>query len=145
MAGEATRYISSFIIELLSDFTCFATAKLDLDPTDLAIICLVAAESTREIRKDPYVARQFGGEKQVFPDIERPPVSVKFIHTRLGLSRETTRRRVAELVGRGLLKRGKGGVYFPAQTGDDDYTLEIRNYLVRKFDALIAVRDSLPG
>jgi DNA-binding MarR family transcriptional regulator len=144
MAGEATRYIASFIVEFFSDFMCFAIKQNNLTPEEVVIICLVAAESTREIRKDPFAMRHFGTEEFAFPDTERPTVSVKVIHTRLGLSRETTRRKVAGLVERGFLKRTRGGVFLPAQTGEDDYTREIRNFLVRKLDVLNAYRDKMP-
>jgi hypothetical protein len=144
MAGASTRYIASFIVELFSDFMCFAVKQNDLTPEEVAIICLVATESTREIRKDAFAARHFGGEDYAFPDVERPAVSIKFIHTRLGLSRETTRRKVADLVSRGFLRKVKGGVILPAQTGDDDFTKETRNFLVRKLDVVNAYRSKIP-
>jgi hypothetical protein len=144
MAGASTRYIASFIVELFSDFMCFAIKQNGFSPEEVAIICVVATESTREIRKDAFAARQFGGEDYAFPDTERPAVSIKFIHTRLGMSRETTRRKVADLVERGFLKRTKGGVILPAQTGEDDYTREIRSFLVRKLDAIGAYRNKMP-
>jgi len=144
MQGAATRYISSFIIEFLSDFMCFAIELNDLTVEEVAIICLVAAESTREIRKDPFAMKTFGNEDFVFPEAERPTVSVKVIHTRLNMSRETTRRKVADLVDRGFLKRGKRGVYLPAQTGNEDYTKELRTFLVRKLEVLNAYRERIP-
>lgn len=144
MSVASTRYVSSFIVELVSDFMCFAAEQLGLAPDEIAIVCMVASESTREIRKDAFATRTFGGEDFAFPDDERPPVSIKFIHTRLGMSRETTRRKVAGLVERGFLKRVKGGVILPAQTGDDDYTSEIRRFFVRKLEVLAAYRDRIP-
>jgi hypothetical protein len=144
MAGEATRYIASFIVEFFSEFMCFAIKQNNLTPEEVAIICLVATESTREIRKDPFAMRHFGTEDFAFPDTDRPVVSIKVIHTRLGLSRETTRRKVAGLVERGFLKRTKGGVFLPAQTGEDDYTKEIRTFLVRKLKVLETYRDRIP-
>jgi hypothetical protein len=118
--------------------------KFDMSPDEVAIVCLVAPEATRELRKDAFATRTFGGEDQAFPDIERPAVSIKFIHTRLGLSRETTRRKVAGLVERRFLKRAKGGVILPAQTGDDDYTLELRGFMLRKLEVLEAYRRKIP-
>ena len=144
MAGASTRYIASFIVELFSDFMCFAVKQNDLTPEEVVILCLVASESTREIRKDVFAARHFGGEDFVFPEPERPVVSIKFIHTSLGLSRETTRRKVADLVERGFLKKAKGGVILPAQTGEDDYTKEIRSFLVCKLDVISAYRNKMP-
>jgi hypothetical protein len=144
MPGEATRYISSFIVELFSDFMCFAIELNNLSPDEVAILCLVGTESTREIRKDPFARRNFGKEDFVFPDAERPAVSIKFIHTKLGLSRETTRRKVAALVERGFLKRARGGVFLPAQTGEDDFTRELRPFLVRKLEVLKSYSEKMP-
>lgn len=144
MEGAATRYVASFIMEFFSDFMCFAIEQNNLSPDEVAILCLVASESTREIRKDPFAMRHFGKEDFAFPDTERPTIGIKVIYTRLGLSRETTRRKVASLVQRGFLKKGKGGVFLPAQTGEDDYTKEIRNFLIRKLEVLNTYRDKMP-
>jgi hypothetical protein len=143
MSGAATRYVASFIVEFFSDFICFAVQQNNLTPEEIAIICLVASESTRAIRKDPFAMRSFGTEDFAFPDTERPAVSIKVIHTRLGLSRETTRRKVAHLVERGFLRKAKGGVILPAQVGEDDYTKELRNFLIRKVEVLNSYRDKM--
>lgn len=144
MTGKPTRYIASFFVEFFAEFMCFSVEKFQLAPDEIAIICLVASESTREIRRDPFATRNFGGEERAFPDMERPAVSIRTIHTRLGLSRETTRRKVASLVERGFLRRGRGGVFLPAQTGSDDFTQELRTFLVRKLDVLDAYRAKMP-
>ena len=144
MTGVATRYVASFFVEIFSDFIGFSVEKFDLPPEDIAILCLVASESTRALRKDPFTTRTYGKEDRAFPDCDRPTVSIKFIHTRLGMSRETTRRKVARLVERGFLKRATGGVFYPAQIGEDDFTEELRRYLVRKLDQLIAYRNKMP-
>lgn len=143
MESQSTRYIASFIVEFFSDFMCFAIKQNDLAVDEVAIICLVAAESTREIRRDPFAMRKFGNEDFAFPDVERPSVSIKTIHTRLGLSRETTRRKVAGLVERGFLKRANGGVFLPAQTGADDYTKEVRSFLARRLETLNSYRSKI--
>jgi hypothetical protein len=144
MSGAASRYIASFIIELFSEFMRFGVHQNDLTVEEVAIICLVASESTRELRKDLFVARTYGSEATVMPDEARPTVSLKFIHTSLGMSRETTRRRVAGLVERGYLRRSGRGVYFPAQTGADDFTYEIRGFLMRKLKDLNAYLGKIP-
>ena len=144
MSGAASRYVASFFIELFSDFLRFGVHQNDLTVEEVAIICLVAAESTRELRKDPFATHTFGREGAAIPDEARPSVSLKFIHTSLGMSRETTRRRVAGLVERGYLKRSGRGVYFPAQTGADDFTFEIRSFLVRKLKDLNAYLGKIP-
>lgn len=144
MKSAATRYVSSFFIEVFSDFLSFAIHQNDLTPEEVAIICVVAAESTRELRKDPFAARNFGAEDIVLPDGDRPPVSLKYIYTTLGLSRETTRRKVGDLVERGFLRRAGRGVILPAQVGEDDYTTEIRAFLVRKLEVLNSYLAKMP-
>ncbi|TAD83707.1 MAG: hypothetical protein EAY70_01855 [Sphingomonadales bacterium] len=144
MENASTRYVASFFVEVFSDFLRFAVHQNNLAPEEVAIICVVAAESTRELRRDPFATRNFGTEAVVLPDAARPVVSIKFIHTSLGMSRETTRRKVAGLVERGFLKRGGRGVYLPAQVGEDDYTKEIRAFLLRKLSVLNAYLAKMP-
>jgi hypothetical protein len=144
MKGAATRYVSSFFIEVFSDFLSFAIHQNDLTPEEVAIICVVGAESTRELRKDPFATRNFGAEDMVLPDGDRPPVSLKYIYTTLGLSRETTRRKVANLVERGFLKRAGRGVILSAQVGEDDYTRELRVFLLRKLEVLNGYLAKMP-
>ncbi len=136
MENAPTRYISSFAVEFISDFICFCAEKYGFSAEEVAILSLVASESTREIRSDAFSARNYGGEDSAFPTGYRSPVSVKFIHTRLGMSRETTRRKLENLAARGLVKKTKGGFAFPAQMGDDDYTEDLRKFMVAKLVAL---------
>jgi hypothetical protein len=144
MGTASTRYVASFFVEVFSDFMRFAIHQNDLSPEEVAIICLVAAESTRELRRDPFATRTFGAEEAVLPDAARPTVSIKFIHTSLGMSRETARRKVAGLVERGFLNRSGRGVYLPAQVGEDDYTREIRAFLIRKMEVLNTYLAKIP-
>lgn len=144
MAKASTRYVSSFFVEVFADFMRFAIQQNNLTAEEVAIICVVTAESTRELRRDPFVMRNFGAEDDVLPDAARPVVGLKFIHTSLGMSRETTRRKVAGLVERGFLKRQGRGVYLPAQVGEDDYTKELRMFLLRKMEVLNAYLAKMP-
>lgn len=144
MAKASTRYVSSFFVEVFADFMRFAIQQNNLTAEEVSIICVVAAESTRELRRDAFATRHFGAEDDVLPDAARPVVGLKFIHTSLGMSRETTRRKVAGLVERGFLKRQGRGVYLPAQTGDDDYTKELRHFLLRKLEVLNAYLAKMP-
>ncbi len=144
MSGAASRYIASFFVELFSDFMRVGIRQNDLTVEEVAIICIVASESTREIRKDPFATRHFGTEDRAVPDDARPSVSLKFIYTSLAMSRETTRRKVAGLVERGFLKRSGRGVYLPSQTGADDYTKELRAFLTRKVEVLNGYLDKMP-
>ena len=145
MKGAATRYVSSFFIEVFSDFLRFSIHQNDLTVEEVAILCVVAAESTRELRKDPFAVRNFGAEdNMVLPEGDRPPVSLKYIYTTLAMSRETTRRKVASLVERGFLRRSRRGVFFPAQVGEDDYTRELRVFLLRKLEVLNGYLAKMP-
>lgn len=145
MSGAAaSRYIASAYIEIFSEFIRFAVHQNHLSVEEVAIICVVAAESTRELRKDPFATRTYGGEGAAMPNEARASVSLKFIHSSLGMSRETTRRRVNALVERGYLRRAGRGVFFPAQTGTDDYTAEMRGFLVRKLKDVNAYLGKVP-
>lgn len=131
-------------MELFTEFLRFGIHQNDLTVEEVAIICLVASESTRELRKDPFSTRNYGSEEAAIPDDARPTVSLKFIHTTLGMSRETTRRRVVGLVERGLLRRSRRGIYFPAQIGEADYTYEMRAFLLRKLKDVAAYLRKIP-
>lgn len=136
MTYAPTRYVASFIVEFISDFMRFSVEKYGFSAEEIAIVCLVASESTRELRRDAFIAKNYGSEDVAFPSGYRMPVSVKFVHVSLGMSRETARRKLEALVERGFLTRGKGGYTLPAQTGADDFTKELRTFLVRKLAEL---------
>lgn len=133
---EYTRYISSFINELISDVVRFSVARKGLSVEEITIISLVCSESGRVGRKDAVLIRAHGTEDAPFPEELLVPVSVKFVHTSLGMSRETARRRLEDLSKRGFLKRMKGGYIFPVQVGNDDYTSDVRQFLVGKLEEL---------
>ncbi len=132
MSHVPTRYVASFTIAFISDFMRFSVEKYGFSVEEIAIICLVASESIRDLRTDAFAARNYGTEDIAFPNEFRTPVSLKFIHVSLGMSRETARRKLESLVERGFLNRGKGGYTHPAQMGADDYTKDLRQFLVRK-------------
>ncbi|MFM7350560.1 MAG: hypothetical protein ACKO01_13915 [Erythrobacter sp.] len=136
--------MTSFFVELFAEFLRFGIHQNDLTVEEVAIICVVGAESTRELRKNPFATRTYGGELAAIPNEERPSVSLKFIYTTLGMSRETTRRRVVGLVDRGYLRRSRRGIYFPAQVGESDYTAEMRAFLVRKLRDLDTYLEKIP-
>lgn len=144
MSYAPTRYIASFTISFISDFMRFSVEKYGFSVDEIAIICLVASESIRDLRGDAFAARNYGTEDVAFPNEFRKPVSLKFVHVSLGLSRETARRKLESLVERGFLNRGKGGYTHPAQTGSDDYTKELRQFLVRKLVELETYIKKIP-
>jgi DNA-binding MarR family transcriptional regulator len=139
-----TRYISSFAIEFISDFICYCAEKYGFSAEEVAILSLIASESTREIRRDAFVARNFGAEDDAFPTSYRTPVTVKFIHMRLGMSRETTRRKLEKLAERGLVRKTKRGFALPAQVGDEDYTEDLRKFMVTKLVAIETYMKRMP-
>jgi hypothetical protein len=125
-----TRYISSFIIEFISNFHCFCIHKYALSPDEIAMICLIAEESTREIRKDAYLSRNYGQEDRAIPNSHRSPVSARQVYTRLLMKRETTRRKLEQLAKQNFLQKVKGGYILPSQTGEDDYTKDLREFMI---------------
>lgn len=140
-----TRYIASFVVEFISDFMHFCVGKYDFSIEEIAIVCLVASESTREIRQHAYLLKTYGTEIAAIPDGFRFPVSVKFICNQLGTSRETTRRKLESLANRGFLVKDKGGYTLPAQTGDADYSRELRDFVALKIRNLQKYIEQIPA
>jgi Fic family protein len=142
--SHPTRYISSFIIEFISDFICFCNENYQMSADDIAIISLIASESTREIRNDVFLTKNYGNEDDAFPSLHRPPTSAKTIYTRLGMKRETTRRKLESLADRQMITKVKGGYVFPAQIGLDDYTKDLREFFIKKLSSLDEYRRKMP-
>lgn len=140
-----TRYVSSFVAEFISEFIHFAVEKYGFSVEEIAIVCLVASESTREIRHDAYLLNKYGAEIAAIPDDFRFPVSVKFVCNQLGTSRETTRRRLENLVSKGFLVKNKGGYTLPAQTDDADYTKDLRDFVLLKVRDLQKYIEKIPA
>lgn len=139
-----TRFISSFVVEFISDFMQFCVEKYGFSTEEISIICVVTTESTREIRHDGYLLKTYGAEGPAIPDEFRFPVSVQFVCRRLGMRRETTRRKLEDLANRGFLKKIKGGYTLPAQTDAADYTKELRDFLVSKVRGLQNFIEKIP-
>ena len=139
-----TRYMASFVVEFISDFTHFCVEKYGFSTEEISIICAVATESTREVRRYGYMLKTYGTEVQAIPDEFRFPVSVQFVCRRLGMRRETTRRKLEDLANRGFLNKIKGGYALPAQTNAADYTQELRDFLVAKISNLRTYIEKIP-
>ena len=139
-----SRYISSFTSEFISEVMCFCAEKYQMSPDEVAILSLVASENVREMRNNAYLTRHFGGEKNALPVSERLPVNVKFVHTRLGMSRETIRRKMKIMAEKRLIEKTKGGFVVPAQMGPDDYSYELRVFVVKKLILLENYIKSMP-
>jgi hypothetical protein len=135
---------NSWGVEFISDFMHFCVEKYGFSTEEISIICVVATESTREIRHDGYLLKTYGAEGQAIPDEFRFPVSVQFVCRRLGMRRETTRRKLEDLANRGFLNKIKGGYALPAQTNAADYTQELRDFLVAKISNLRTYIEKIP-
>ncbi|MEY3635149.1 MAG: hypothetical protein RLZZ61_1559 [Pseudomonadota bacterium] len=144
VGGLPTRYISSFVVEFISDFMHFCIEQYKFSTDEVSIICVVATESTREILHDGYLLKTYGAEGPAIPDEFRFPVSVQFVCRRLGMPRETTRRKLESLANRGFLTKIKGGYSLPAQTDTADYTKELRDFLVLKVRGLQSYIEKIP-
>ena len=60
MSHVPTRYVASFTIAFISDFMRFSVEKYGFSVEEIAIICLVASESIRDLRTDAFAARNYG-------------------------------------------------------------------------------------
>lgn len=144
MTTAHPRFVASLIAEFVSDFIRFSVKQYHFSMDEIAIVSLVASESTRELRSDAFVAMTYGNEMSAIPNQDRPPVSLKFVHVSLGMSRETARRKLEDLVKRGYLIRGKGGYFLPAQVGKDDFTKEFRAFVAGKQEMLQGLMNKIP-
>lgn len=135
---KASRLVASHFAKYFTDLIGYAARKYGISIEDMAILGLVFAESTRPIREDTYLASKFGFEDRVLPDEYRLSVNLKFVHTSLGLSRETTRRKLERLVARGFLARINGGYIFPTPQNRVDFSKGFRATLVKSIEAIAA-------
>lgn len=135
---KATRLVASHYAKYSTDLIGYAARKYDISIEDMAIIALVFAESTRPLREDPYLGSKFGFEDRALPNEYRLSVNLKFIHTSLGLSRETTRRKLERLVARGFLARIDGGYMFQYPRGGLDFTKGFRSTLLKSIENIAA-------
>lgn len=133
---KATRLVASHFAKHTTDLIGYAARKYDISIEDMAILALVFSESTRPLREDPYLAAKFGFEDRALPDEYRLSVSLKFVHTSLGLSRETTRRKLERLVSRGMLARINGGYVFPNIQARPDLSKVFRATLVKGIELI---------
>lgn len=133
-----TRRIASYMLRQVVDFLGFAVNHYGLSIEEVAIVCLVATESTRPIVEHPSLSNTYGNEAEVLPLAERVPVTLKFIYASLGINRETARRKLERLAERGYIIKTPKGYIVPEQTGTTDFSLELRNYLLQRFEMISA-------
>jgi biotin operon repressor len=109
-----------------------------------AIVCFVASESLHDLRKEMFLSRNFGSEGNVFPNVYRRPVSARSIQTNIKMSRETARRKIKKLSEKGFIQKVRGGYILPAQSDIDDYTADLRIFIVNKLEMLKNYIDKTP-
>lgn len=140
MDSIPARYIAHLFIGELINLTTICSEKFNLDVTDTLILgCVVFFSSNRGLNetmdRGPSTTEGSGGNQ-----LQHHAVIAKSIHLKLGMSRETVRRRLVYLESRGLLKKLDDGYFFPVQTGEDDVTRQVRAYCV---GAALRLRDQL--
>lgn len=140
-SNKATRLVASSFAKYSTDLIGQAVRKFDISIEDIAIIALVLAESTRPLREDPYLASKFGFDDRTLPKEYRLSVSLKFVHTSLGLSRETARRKLGRLVDRGFLSRINSNYVYLSQDAAFDITKVWRTSLVETIESIAAEAD----
>lgn len=145
ISNKATRLVASSFAKYSTDLIGHAVRKFDISIEDIAIIALVFAESTRPLREDSYLGSKFGFDDRPLPNEYRLSVSLKFIHTSLGLSRETARRKLGRLVDRGLLSRINGSYVFHITAETSDISATFRATLVKSVESMTMLADRPPA
>ena len=128
--GIPARYMTVFLMGELLDITTVFGERLNLSVTDTLILACLAFYSSRKGLIDAVDRGELTTESSGVFQIQHHPINAKSIHLKLGMSRETVRRRLVYLELRGLLKRLDDGYFFPVQTGEDDVTRDVRAYCV---------------
>lgn len=136
--NRPTRRAASYMLRHMVDFLSFAVYNYKLSIEEVAMVCLIGAESTRPIVDDPFLANKYGSELDVLPLEDRPAIALKFIYVTLGINRETARRKMDRLVARGFVVKTPDGYVLPEQTGETDFTRELRNFMLHRYEAIIA-------
>lgn len=144
-SNKATRLVASSFAKYSSDLIGQAVRKFDISIEEMAILALVFAESTRPLREDSYLASKFGFDDRPLPNEYRLSVKLKFVHTSLGLSRETARRKLGHLVDRGFLSRVNGAYTFHLLPENSEFALSFRAMLLKSVESMAALADRLPS
>jgi len=138
--GIPARYITLLMIGELVDITTVFGEKLNLNVTDTLILACLAFFSSRRGLLDAVDRGELTTDSPGIFQIQHDPINAKSIHLKLGMSRETVRRRLVYLEQRGLIKKRDDGYFFPVQIGEDDVTQHVREYCVA---AALRLRDKL--
>lgn len=120
------RAITAIMARQVSLFFKITNQEFGLDTTNFMILCAICSRSIQQFKADQFLIRQFGGEDNALPTAERQPIYINELSADLGMSRETLRRRLEQLVAEGLVKKVQRGYVFVAQIGPDDRTAGVR-------------------
>lgn len=142
-SDRPTRLAASLFTKYLVDLVSFAVHRYDISIEEVAIVALVFTESTRAIREDPELARAYGREGEGLPNKYRYSLTLKQVHTTLGLSRETARRKLERLVERGFLVRLGNRYMFALPIVGEDFTNDFRVLLLDRMRGIIAEAESI--
>lgn len=138
--GIPARYMTVLMIGELVDLTTIFGEKLNLNTIDTLILACLAYFSSQKGLIDAVERKQLTTDGPGISQIQHHPINAKSIHLKLGMSRETVRRRLVYLESRGLIRKLDDGYFFPVQTGEDDVTRHVRAYCV---GAALRLRDKL--
>lgn len=137
-SDRATRLAASHFAKYATGLIGEAVRKHNISIVDLAIISLIFAESTAPIREEPYLGNRFGFEDRGLPNEYRAVINLKYIHSSLGLSRETARRRLEQLVDRGFITKTAGGYMFHHPHTSLDFAADFRMGLLNVLEFIVA-------
>lgn len=134
--------------ELMLDLFYTATKHYQLDLEAIWILTVIGHETMRPWISDPKLAAKHISDARV-PDSVRGSISRLMVADRTGLPRETVRRRIAELITKGLLAPDeKGNVRL---TGDKVLTPAYQQGVAEVYSAVeryrkrLAALGALPG
>ena len=126
----AARYLSTFFLGEFIGLIAFCTDKLKIDGVDMQILACIAHFSSWQAINEGIDNGTISTENFDPAQIVHKPVNAKSIYLTLGLSRETVRRRLIFLESSGIFQKVDGGYIFPVQSGDADFSRDIRVYML---------------
>lgn len=101
------------------------------------IYLAVASASARRIARDPSLRARYGGEVPP-PAEERAPISRRAIAQSVGLPRETVRRKLQELIDRGMLVETGRGVMTNGPALEQNDNIRMIREVIREMQRAVA-------
>ena len=128
--GIPARYMTVMLIGELLNIAAIFGEKLNLSVADTHILACVAVFSSKKGLNEAIDRGQLTMDSSGVSQLQHYPINAKSIYLKLGMSRETVRRRLVYLEQRGLLQRLDDGYFFPVQRDEHDVTRDVRAYCV---------------